>query len=128
MSRKISSNVINFQCEFITSWDFCASTKVLFGIPGQVCSIPPWMWMALQFGFMFSKSIKVVYGGFRVCVFACTACLILCGIENALLTSIVVIPFSHNNVASLCCCNVDHFIHVVAISEVWLQIYSKHNS
>jgi hypothetical protein len=47
--------------------------------------------------------------------FASTAYLILCGINNALLTFVVVIPSSHNIVASLCYYNVDHFIHAIAI-------------
>jgi hypothetical protein len=41
--------------------------------------------------------------------------LILCGTISALLTSIVVIFFSHNVATSLCYCSVDHFIHAVAI-------------
>jgi len=40
MSRKISSNVINFHCEFILHEIFCASTKVVFGIPSQVVFHP----------------------------------------------------------------------------------------
>jgi hypothetical protein len=41
--------------------------------------------------------------------------LIFCGTNNALLAFVVVIPFSHNIVASLFCCSVDNFIPVVAI-------------
>jgi hypothetical protein len=50
-----------------------------------------------------------------LCVFASTTYLILCGTDSALLDSVVVIPFSHNIAASLCCCNVDPFILVVTI-------------
>ncbi len=50
-----------------------------------------------------------------LCVFVGTTCLILYGIDSALLVSIVVIPSSHNIAASICCCSVDHFILVVAI-------------
>ncbi len=50
-----------------------------------------------------------------LCVFASTACLILYGIDSALFAFVVVIPSSHNIVASLCCCNVDHFILAIAI-------------
>ncbi len=49
------------------------------------------------------------------CVFASIICLILYGINSALLTSTVVIHSSHNNVASLCCCNVDRLIPIVTI-------------
>ncbi len=42
-------------------------------------------------------------------------CLVLCGTKSALLASAIVIPFTHNIATSLYCCNVDHFIHVVAI-------------
>ncbi len=45
-----------------------------------------------------------------LCVFAGATCLILCGIDSAFLASIIVIPFSHNITASLCCCSVDRFI------------------
>jgi hypothetical protein len=37
------------------------------------------------------------------------------GIDNLLLASIVIIPSSHNIVASLCCCSIDHFILAIAI-------------
>jgi hypothetical protein len=40
--------------------------------------------------------------------------LVLCGIENELLAFVIVMPSSHNIVASLCC-SVDHFILIVAI-------------
>jgi hypothetical protein len=50
-----------------------------------------------------------------LCVFIGVTCLVLCGIDNALLAFIVVMPFSHNIATSLCCYNVDHFILVVAI-------------
>jgi hypothetical protein len=50
-----------------------------------------------------------------LCVFVGATYLVLCGIDNALLAYVVVIPSSHNIVASLCCCNVDYFILVVAI-------------
>jgi hypothetical protein len=39
MSRKISFIVISFLCEF-TTWDFCASIGVVFGIPNQVVFHP----------------------------------------------------------------------------------------
>jgi hypothetical protein len=46
----------------------------------------------------------------------CWYCLlILCGINNALLAFAIVIPSSHNIVASLCYCNVDRFILVIVI-------------
>jgi hypothetical protein len=48
-------------------------------------------------------------------VFGDTTYLVLCGIENALLASIVVMPSSHNIITSLCCCSVDLFIPRVAI-------------
>jgi len=53
---------------------------------------------------------------FRVllCVFAGIAYLIFCGTKNALIASTVIIPSSHNISTSLCCCNVDYFIPVVA--------------
>ncbi len=50
-----------------------------------------------------------------LCVFASVAWLVLCGIESALLAFEVVMPSSHNIIASLCCYSVDHFILVVAI-------------
>ncbi len=40
---------------------------------------------------------------------------VLCGINNALLVSTIVIPSSQNIVASLCCWSVDRFIFEVAI-------------
>jgi hypothetical protein len=49
------------------------------------------------------------------CVFGGATYLIFCGIESAFLVLIVVIIFSHNIVASLCCYNVDCIIHVVVI-------------
>ncbi len=52
-----------------------------------------------------------------LCVFVGIAYLILCGINNAFLTSIVVITSSHNIAASLCCCNVDRFILVITIKR-----------
>jgi len=54
---------------------------------------------------------------FRVllCVFVGTTCLVLCGTESAFFASQVVMPSSHNIAASLCCCNVDHFIPIVVI-------------
>jgi len=42
-------------------------------------------------------------------------CLILCGTENALLASVIVMPSSHNIAASLCCCSVDYFIPAITI-------------
>jgi len=50
-----------------------------------------------------------------LCVFDGIACLIFCGTYNTLFASTIVIPFSHNIAASLCCCNVDHFIPIVVI-------------
>jgi len=50
-----------------------------------------------------------------LCFYRCYLFGTLFGIDNALLVSIVVMPFSHNIVASLFCCNVDCFILVVAI-------------
>jgi len=47
-------------------------------------------------------------------VFGGVACLVLCGIENALLVLAIIMPSSGNIVASLCC-SVDLFILVVAI-------------
>ncbi len=41
--------------------------------------------------------------------------IVLCGIDNALLASAIVIPSSQNIIASLCCWSVDQFIHEVTI-------------
>jgi hypothetical protein len=49
------------------------------------------------------------------CVFVSVVYLVLCGIENALLTFAVIMPSSHNIFVSLCCCSVDHFIPMVTI-------------
>jgi hypothetical protein len=49
------------------------------------------------------------------CVFVSIAYLIHYGIDNAFLTFVVVIPSSHNIIASLCCSNVNHFIPAIAI-------------
>ncbi len=40
MSRKISSIMISFPCGFIFSWDFYASTRIVFGIFNQVVVHP----------------------------------------------------------------------------------------
>ncbi len=40
MFRKISFAMVNFPCEFTTSWNFCASTGVVFGILSQVVFHP----------------------------------------------------------------------------------------
>jgi hypothetical protein len=48
-------------------------------------------------------------------VFGGVACLVLCGIKSVFLVLALVIPSSHNIVTSLCCCNVDSFILVIAI-------------
>jgi len=37
------------------------------------------------------------------------------GIENAFLASAIIMPFPHNIVTSLCCCNVERFILAIAI-------------
>jgi hypothetical protein len=50
-----------------------------------------------------------------LCVFTGATCLVLYGTESALLAFEVIMPFSHNIVASLCCCSVDHFILIVVI-------------
>jgi hypothetical protein len=50
-----------------------------------------------------------------LCVFAGATCLVLYGIESAPLAFVVVMFFSHNIVASLCYCSVDHFFLVVTI-------------
>ncbi len=50
-----------------------------------------------------------------LCVFVGTTYVICCGIDNALLASVVAIPFSHNIVTSLCYYNVDYFILIVII-------------
>jgi hypothetical protein len=50
-----------------------------------------------------------------LCVFASIVYLIFCGIDNALLTFVVVIPSSHNIAASLRCYNVDCFILAITI-------------
>ncbi len=52
-----------------------------------------------------------------LCVFASTTYLIFCGIHNAILTSVEIIPSSHNIATSLCYCNVDCFIPEVAIMK-----------
>jgi hypothetical protein len=49
------------------------------------------------------------------CVFASATYLVFYGTNNALLAFVVVIPSSHNIVASLCYCSVDRFNHVVVI-------------
>jgi len=68
------------------------------------------LWLIIpQFVQYFSVFLVLFY------VFGGATCLVFCGTESALLTSTIVIPFSDNIVASLCCCNVDYFIHVVAI-------------
>ncbi len=55
-------------------------------------------------------------------VFGGATGLIFCGTESAHLTLTIVIPFSDNIVASLCCCNVDYFIHVVAILKYYCKL------
>jgi hypothetical protein len=50
-----------------------------------------------------------------LCVFASVAYLVLCGIDSAFLAFVIVIHFSHNIVASLCFCNVNHFIPTIVI-------------
>jgi hypothetical protein len=58
------------------------------------------------------------------CIILCfvgATCLVLYGTESALLASIVVMPFSHNLVASLCCCSVNRFIS----TEAMLKYYYK---
>jgi uncharacterized membrane protein len=50
------------------------------------------------------------------CVFVGAVCLGIYGIEKAHLVSAVIMSFSHNISTSLCCCNVDHFIPIVARS------------
>jgi hypothetical protein len=53
---------------------------------------------------MFVKSSVLIY------VFVGVVCLILCGTKSTLLDFVIIMPFSHNIVASLCCYNVDCFI------------------
>ncbi len=60
--------------------------------------------------------------------FGGVTCFIFCSIKSAFLVSIIVIPSSHNIIAFLCCCNVDHFIHVIAILRYDYKPTSKHNS
>ncbi len=48
-------------------------------------------------------------------VFGGVTCLIVCGTKSAILSAVVVMPSSHNIAISLCYCNVDLFIPVVAI-------------
>ncbi len=50
-----------------------------------------------------------------LCFYQCYLFGTLVGIDNALLVSIVVMPSSHNIIASLCYCTIDRFILVVAI-------------
>jgi len=50
-----------------------------------------------------------------LCVIDGVACLVFYGTKSAFLASTVVMPSSHNIVASLRCCSVDHFILAVAI-------------
>ncbi len=51
MSKKIYFIVISFFCELTTFWDFCVSTKIMFGILGQVMFHPsmdmdgPFFWV-----------------------------------------------------------------------------------
>ncbi len=44
--------------------------------------------------------------------------LVLCGTKNVLFVSIIIIPSSHNNIASLCCCSLDRFILKIAILKL----------
>jgi hypothetical protein len=50
-----------------------------------------------------------------LCVFANATCLVLYGIENALLAYVVVMFSSHNIVASFWCCSVDRFILAIEV-------------
>ncbi len=51
MSKKISFIVINLSCEFVTSWNFYVSIRVVFGILSQVVFHPfmdvdgPFVWV-----------------------------------------------------------------------------------
>jgi hypothetical protein len=49
------------------------------------------------------------------CVFVGAAYLVLYGTESATLASTIIMPSSHNIIASLCCCSVDYFIHAFII-------------
>jgi hypothetical protein len=48
-------------------------------------------------------------------VFGSDACLVFCGTKSVFLALTIVIPSSHNIVASLCYCSVDCFIPVITI-------------
>ncbi len=48
-------------------------------------------------------------------VFGGVTYFVLCGTYNALLTSAIIILFSHNIIASLCCWSVDYFTFIIAI-------------
>jgi hypothetical protein len=50
-----------------------------------------------------------------LCVFVGVAYLVFCGTKSALLAYTIVMPSSHNIVASLCCCSVDRFILAIVI-------------
>jgi hypothetical protein len=50
-----------------------------------------------------------------LCGFGDVTRLVLCGTKNVLFVSIIIIPSSHNNIASLCCCSLDRFIPKIAI-------------
>jgi hypothetical protein len=94
---------------------------VLFDLVMPPLWLSPWY---VPFSFYMSPHCDLSFHKFMqclsvffvlLCVFASDTCLILCGTESALLVFVVIIPFSHNIVASLCHCNVDCFILVVAI-------------
>ncbi len=56
-------------------------------------------------------------------VFSGVACLVICGTKNAFLASIIIISSSHNIIASLCCCSVNHVDHFIAAIAIMSYDY-----
>ncbi len=88
--------------------------------------VVPSLWLPPWYVFFFYMSPHYDLSSHNLCnvfqfflyyliyVFVSITCLILCGTNNTLLASVIVVPSSHNIVASLCC-NVDRFIPTIAI-------------
>ncbi len=94
---------------------------MLFDLAVLPLLLPPWV---CSFLFLHVSTLWFIIPQFvqyffifpiLLCVFVDATCLVFYGIESALLASIIVMFSSHNIVASLCCCNVDCFIPIVAI-------------
>jgi hypothetical protein len=91
--------------------------------------LPLWLplWYALFSFYMFHPIVCAILINLLYIILCFYYCCLF-GIEIPLLAFVINFPSSHNIVASLCCCSVDHLILIVAIFEVWLQTCSKHNS